>query len=337
MKRMRAEAKRSRHALTASLAQLRKPLAGSGLWPAARAAAALCSGSFEKAYLTKLFARICGAPREATELAGLAAELFMFAALTVDDWSDGAPFRAGKPAIHSTYGPDETVLASNCLIEAAHHALNEAAATVSEKLRPSFLESFRSAALSIQAGQAEMLALSGRPVDSVKVVEGLARLRCGRLISSAMTTGVYLAGRTELLSAVEEAGEWLGIALQYRNDIQDFTVPFKQRIKPPLADLLNGQPNVVVCQLLRAQATLSFAELRLLFSLHGRNLKAKSRPLTQGEFSAVLELTASSRAAEKAAHQLARCVTRARQAVLPFLTQNDRSELDDYLCLLLEP
>src|SRR5690349_272887 len=46
LKRMEAEARKSRRALSALLAQLRRPLAGSPLWPTTRVAAALCSGSF---------------------------------------------------------------------------------------------------------------------------------------------------------------------------------------------------------------------------------------------------------------------------------------------------
>lgn len=334
---MEAEAKKSRRVLTALLGKLRRPLAGSTLWPLTRVAADLCSGSFEKAYLTKLFGRICGAPAEATEFAGLAAELFMFAALTTDDWLDATPFRAGNPTIHFKHGPRNAVLAANCLMAAAHYALSEAAEFVPTKLRRDFFESFRTAELSIQAGQAEVLALSSKPVASVEVVERLARLRCGKLMASGIAAGAYLAGRTEFLPALVATGEWFGIALQYRNDIQDFTVAFKQRVKTPLADLLNGQPNLVICHLLQAQVSMSHAERNLLFSLHGRNLKAGPRPLTHKEFDAVLELTVSSCASENAARELARCAGRAHRAVAPFLTSPDLSELEHYIHLLLEP
>lgn len=112
---MGAEAAKSRTALAVLLSKLREPLIGSGLWSVTRSATALCSGVFEKTYLAKLFGRICGASELATEWAGLAAELFMFAALTVDDWSDATPFRAGKPAIHSAYGADHAILVAHCL------------------------------------------------------------------------------------------------------------------------------------------------------------------------------------------------------------------------------
>jgi geranylgeranyl pyrophosphate synthase len=337
MKRMDAEARKSRCALNALLAQVRKPVAGSTLWPTTRVAVALCSGSFEKAYLTKLSGRICGAPKEAAELAGLAAELFMFAALTVDDWADGATFRAGQPAIHSAHGPQQAVLTANCLIEAAHLALNEAAAVVPARLRRSFLESFRTAELSIQAGQADVLALSGKPIVSIAVVERLARLRCGRLIAGAMAAGGYLAGRTELLRALEEAGEWLGIALQYRNDIQDFTVSFDQNDKPPMADLSNGQPNLVVCLLFQALPHMRPRERTFLTTVQGSHRSKYRKALTKSEFIGVLDLIARYRVGEAAASELAACVVRSKKAVGDLLPCSAKKELGDYMELLLQP
>lgn len=334
---MQAEAKKSRRVLTALLAQLRKPLAGSALWPTTRAAAALCSGSFEKTYLTKLSGKICGAPTHATELSGLAAELLMFAALTVDDWSDGTAFRAGKPAIYSAHSPERAVLAANCLIEAAHLALNEAAAVVPEKLREGFLKSFRTAAISIQAGQADVLALSGKAVDSVAVMEKLARERCGHLVAAAMSAGAYLTGRTELLPALAKAGLWLGISLQHRNDIQDFTVAYNQMIKPPLADLQNGQPNLVVCFLMQALSRMRPKERTFLLALHGRRISQSKTTLTRREFSDVLALVENYGIARQASSHLAVSVAEAGR-VMAYLPVSPRAnELADYLELVLQP
>lgn len=337
VERVQAEAKRSRHALAALLVQLRKPLASSCLWPTTRLAAALCSGSFEKSYLTKLSGRICGSPTHATALSGIAAELFMFAALTVDDWLDGTTFRAGKPAIHSTHGSEETVLAANCLTEAAHLALNEAAAALPSKLRAAFLESFRTAGLSIQAGQADVLALSGKPVDSIAVVERLARLRCGKLIASVMTAGAYLSERVELLPALAEAGEWLGIALQYRNDIQDFTVAFDETVKPPLADLLNGQPNLVVCLLFQTLPRMKPRERGFLKAMHARYRSKTGKVLGKGEFSSVLDLVSQYGASAEAMDQLAACVRRSRQSLVDRMPHHVMEEFEDYLELMLHP
>lgn len=334
---MGAEAAKSRTALAALLSQLRKPLSGSGLWPVTRSAAALCSEAFEKAYLAKLAGRICGASERATELAGLAAELFMFAALTVDDWSDGATFRAGKPAIHSAHGLNKAIFSANCLTEAAHLALRDALASVPEPLRVAFLQSFRTAVLSIQAGQARISSLAGTPVHSLAVVERLARQRCGDLVASAMSAGAYLSGRTDLLPVLTDAGAWLGIALQHRNDIQDFTVAFDQRIKPPLADLLNGQPNLVACLLFQMLPHMKPKERTFLRTLHGRINRQPSKVLTNAEFTTVLDLVDRYGIAPRAARRLGTCVARSRQAVGRFPPLAAFEEFNDYLELVVQP
>ena len=155
--RLAAEAVKSRAALAEFLEQLEKPLKASGLWRVTRTAAKLCAGTFEKAYLSKLSAVICGVPEMPAEFAGLAAELFMFSALTVDDWADGTRERAGKPATHASQGPEQAILAANCLAEAGHFLLTAAADAVPGSLRGQFFGLFRMAVLSIQAGQARIL------------------------------------------------------------------------------------------------------------------------------------------------------------------------------------
>lgn len=337
MRRMRAEARKSRIALSGLLAQQRETLRGSDLWPIACDAVGLCSGTFEKAYLAKLIGRMCGAPERACELAGIAAELFMFAALTADDWTDGTPFRNGKPAIHVAYGSGKAVLAANCLTEVAHLALVEAADCVPVGLRSAFLSSFSTAALSIQAGQARVLELAGTRIDSETVLERLARQRCGLLIASAMGGGAYLAGRTELVPGLTKAGMWVGVALQHRNDIQDFTVAFDQTIKPPLADLLNGQPNLVVCLLLQSVRRMKPKERALLVAMHGRNSSGRAESLTRDEFSRILTLVDKYGAARRACGLLTARVAQVKRAISEWPPSAEIQELADYLDLLVQP
>ncbi|HNO77168.1 MAG TPA: polyprenyl synthetase family protein [Phycisphaerae bacterium] len=317
--------------------QLRDPLRTSGLWAVTRTAAALCSGVFEKAYLAKLSSKICGSSAPAAELTGLAAELFMFAALTVDDWLDNTPSRAGKSAVYFKHGPQSAVLAATCLTEAAHSALYKASTSVPETLRAQFLQSFQTAVLSIQAGQVCSLKHAEEPVESLAIVERLARQRCGNLIASTMSAGAYLSGNTELVPILAGAGTWLGIALQHRNDVQDFAVAFNQTTKSPLADLLNGQPNLVACYLFRAVPHMKPRERQLLFDLHGRSRTTARQPLTKSEFLAVLELSVKYDAAVHAGRRLCVCVQRCRRALDRLAEQEGFDELNDFLRLVTQP
>lgn len=179
--------------------------------------------------------------------------------------------------------------------------------------------------------------MAGTPVDSLPLVVRLARERCGGLIASAMSAGAYLSGRTDLLPALTNAGTSLGIALQHRNDIQDFTVAFDQRIKPPLADLLSGQPNLVVCCLLQVLPRMKPKERALFQALHGRNLSKPAKPLTEIEFSAVLEIANRYGATYGAAQCLTSCVKRARRALFGCPPSPVLEEYNGFLELVLQP
>lgn len=334
--RLRTEAKTSRLRLGALLAELREPLAGSHLLFCVTGASRLCSGVFEKAYLTKLAARLIGIPSQEVELLGIGAELAMFSALTVDDWIDHTPFRAGRPTLHATHGPAMTVFAASCLAEAAHEAVRQACRHLPQEHRTEIEKAFTRSFLSIQAGQA-MVERSDAGTASPAFLDRLARVRCGRLIGFAMGSVGWFSGNSNAARSLEEAGTWIGTALQHRNDIQDFTVSFDQDIKPPLADLLNGQPNLVISHIVRHADRLSDSEQTLLTQLKGRNKLVNNKPVTLDEFNAVLHMVAQTEAGTLAGRQLSRCLKKADNALARYFDNKLLDEWKDYTLLLQHP
>ena len=157
------------------------------------------------------------------------------------------------------------------------------------------------------------------------------------LIAAAMGAGACMAGRVDLLPTLAQAGEWIGIALQHRNDIQDFTVTFEGAVKPPLADLLTGQVNLVVCCLLQATHRFTPSERQLFEGLLGRHRGTTRPSLTEREFSGLLELTVKYGAAAKAARKLTMCVERSRATLGTISGRAIPDAMHDYLDLILHP
>lgn len=334
--RLRAEAKASRSQLNSLLAGQSEVFGRGTLFGCVTAASRSCSGVFEKAYLAKLAARLTGIATAKAELLGVGAELAMFSALTVDDWIDRTPFRAGRPAIHLSHGPTMALLAAACLGEAAHDAIRQASYDSPKNNRREIERAFARSVLSIQAGQAlleENDAISASP----GLIDKLARARCGQLIGFTMGSAGWIKGDPQMAMILTEVGEWAGIALQHRNDIQDFTVSFDQDTKPPLADLLNGQPNLVLAHLFHRSDHLSSAERSLLAKLCGRNKKARRKPASRTEFSAVLRMIAHTGAGRSAMLQLIRSVQRANMILASHFPANRLAEWRDFAFLLQRP
>lgn len=290
----------------------------------------------EKAYLAKLAARLCGASEERAELLGLGGELAMFSALTVDDWVDSSSIRASRPAIHARHGPPLTVFAANCLLEFAHAAVRDACDGLPVEVQRAIQHSFSDAVLSIQAGQA-LVEQFDPTSGTYAVLEKMARLRCGRLIAFAMGAAGWLVGREDLVRALNEAGEWVGIALQHRNDIQDFTVAYDQTIKPPMADLLKGQPNLVVTAIDRNSKCLSKSQRELLAAVRGRATGTAIPELTREEFEGLLAIVEATGAGYEALDRLALCAQRATRCLAAGFPAEPLEEWLDYADALTLP
>lgn len=335
IQRLKSEARSTIKGLQRVLKEVRDPLAGSGLSANTTEAIHLCTGSLEKAYLAKLTTRLSNAPPDIAEELGIAAELAMISALTADDWFDKTPFRSGRNAFHVDHGPGITVITSTVILEIAHRVLGNSIERLPIESRHGIRQLFTNAVLNIQAGQA-MIERKDSLAATPASINQLALKRCGHLIGFVLGSVGWLSGKLPVAS-LTEAGTWIGTALQHRNDIQDFTVAYDQPIKPPLADLLNGQPNLVLIHLFRNMHYLGKNDQKRLHDLHGRNRSLPIKRLKKNEFDFVLHAIAQSKADIMSMRQLAECVDNADNILRHIPELRSLDEWSDYAELLKQP
>lgn len=309
---LRCEAQKSESVLKTALAPARRPLRASGLWLSVRDCVTLCGGTFEKAYLSVLAGRLTGAAEGPARLLGISAELLMFAALAVDDWSDDSQIRNNRPALHITHGASTAILSAFVLTEVAQATVDRATKGIPPKFSVKIRTMFRRAQLAIQTGQGRIKRVNNDRHYSLAQIESISRQRCGLLIAAAMGTPALLAKHNAAAVALAQAGVWTGLALQHRNDIIDFTIAFDQNIKPPLADLLNAQPNLVSFYLWNALPRMTTSERRLLTRLHGIHLRQPQHQLIEEDYDEIIALADKCMVIPQALKRLDRCLASAR-------------------------
>lgn len=335
--RVLEEARLNSSHLKARLRRIGRQLKGCDLLTEVELATRLCSSSLEKTYLAQLAARMLGSGSESATLFGIGADLVMCAALTVDDWMDQASVRSGSEPLYSLYGPCNAVLTSVVLLEAAHLAVSDGCFDLEGSSRGRILQLFSRAVIGIQCGQ-ELIARVDPTMASENEINALARLRCGRLIGFAMGSAGWCIAQPRSALHLTRAGIWIGIALQHRNDIQDFTLSFSQREKQPLADLLNGHPNIVLSHFFQVRSNSSDPARRRLLRLLGRARTGRQEQLTQVEFEEAVSAILDSGAAELAAASLSRSVEFADRALLELRMSTEAlREWRDFAELLMTP
>ena len=161
-------------------------------------------------------------------------ELTHLASLIHDDIVDDAPYRRGKPAIHSKYGRNAAVYAGDLLIASVYHyqaaeQLNESGAALSKAIER------------MCAGEIGQDAC--RYKEEVTIEEYLHNVKgkTAALFQVACRIGAREAGCCDaLVSTLERFGENLGIMFQLRDDLLDFTADGKAPDKEIHRDFLSG-------------------------------------------------------------------------------------------------
>ena len=161
-------------------------------------------------------------------------ELTHLASLIHDDIVDDAPYRRGKPAIHSKYGRNAAVYAGDLLIAKVYHyqaveQLNESGAALSKAIER------------MCAGEIGQDAC--RYKEEVTIEEYLHNVKgkTAALFQVACRIGAREAGCCDaLVSTLERFGENIGFMLQLRDDLLDFTADGKAADKELHRDFLNG-------------------------------------------------------------------------------------------------
>lgn len=161
-------------------------------------------------------------------------ELTHLASLIHDDIVDDAPYRRGKPAIHSKYGRNAAVYAGDLLIASVYHyqaaeQLNESGAALSKAIER------------MCAGEIGQDAC--RYKEEVTIEEYLHNVKgkTAALFQVACRIGAREAGCCDaLVSTLERFGENIGFMLQLRDDLLDFTADGKVFDKEIHRDFLSG-------------------------------------------------------------------------------------------------
>lgn len=161
-------------------------------------------------------------------------ELTHLASLIHDDIVDDAPYRRGKPAIHSKYGRNAAVYAGDLLIAKVYHyqaaeQLNESGAALSKAIER------------MCAGEIGQDAC--RYKEEVTIEEYLHNVKgkTAALFQVACRIGAREAGCCDaLVSTLERFGENIGFMLQLRDDLLDFTADGKVPDKELHRDFLSG-------------------------------------------------------------------------------------------------
>ena len=161
-------------------------------------------------------------------------ELTHLASLIHDDIVDDAPYRRGKPAIHSKYGRNAAVYAGDLLIASVYHyqaaeQLNESGAALSKAIER------------MCAGEIGQDAC--RYKEEVTIEEYLHNVKgkTAALFQVACRIGAREAGCCDaLVSTLERFGENIGFMLQLRDDLLDFTADGKAPDKELHRDFLSG-------------------------------------------------------------------------------------------------
>jgi geranylgeranyl diphosphate synthase type II len=149
-----------------------------------------------------------------------AIELVHTFTLVHDDVMDRSDLRRGRPTIHKLTDEHTAILIGDALMIAAYEALADLKPSITVKI----LRHLAREALRVCYGQLLDLELAKRPTAAVRIEDYLRMIRekTGALMGAAMAIGGLLAEREpELIQALQEAGEKLGIFFQVQDDYLD--------------------------------------------------------------------------------------------------------------------
>jgi geranylgeranyl diphosphate synthase type II len=167
-----------------------------------------------------------------------AIELVHTFTLVHDDVMDRSELRRGRPTIHTLTDENTAILIGDALIIAAYEVLSD----LRPEVRAKVLRHLSRQALRVCHGQLLDLALAQRPTAAVKLEEYLQMIRekTGALMGAAMAIGGLLAQQEDpLITALQEAGEKLGIFFQVQDDYLD--AYSTQTGKPLGGDIVEGK------------------------------------------------------------------------------------------------
>jgi geranylgeranyl diphosphate synthase type I len=200
-------------------------------------AVALAGGKRVRPTLTLLaFEAAGGSPAEHDTAMDFAVgvELVHNASLVVDDIIDRSTVRRGEPSAWAAFGHGGALIASDGLLGEAF-ALFSADARAMETVADAMVE----------LGEGEAIELVDRPDSEAAYLE-LARRKTGALFRAAAELGAIAAGADpEVVDALGEYAERVGVAFQIRDDVLDAVGDTDSLGKPAGRDAEMDRPSIL--------------------------------------------------------------------------------------------
>ena len=163
---------------------------------------------------------------------------------------DNDDYRRGQKTCHIVYGEDMAILAGDALLNYAYEVATKAFDLAEKDEMMNVVEAVKILArkpgiYGMIGGQVADVELEGTPL-SMEQILFIHKNKTSALIEACMMIGAVLAGASkEDVMAMEECGEYIGLAFQIQDDILDVTSTAEELGKPVHSDEKNNKVTYV--------------------------------------------------------------------------------------------
>lgn len=172
---------------------------------------------------------------------------------------DNDDYRRGQKTCHIVYGEDMAILAGDALLNYAYEVATKAFDLADQDEMMNVVEAVKILArkpgiYGMIGGQVADVELEGTPL-SMEQILFIHKNKTSALIEACMMIGAVLAGASkEDVMAMEECGEYIGLAFQIQDDILDLTGDEEEIGKPVGSDEKNHKATYVTLKGLEQSA-----------------------------------------------------------------------------------
>lgn len=172
---------------------------------------------------------------------------------------DNDDYRRGQKTCHIVYGEDMAILAGDALLNYAYEVATKAFDLADQDEMMNVAEAVKILArkpgiYGMIGGQVADVELEGTPL-SMEQILFIHKNKTSALIEACMMIGAVLAGASkEDVMAMEECGEYIGLAFQIQDDILDLTGDEEEIGKPVGSDEKNHKTTYVTLKGLEQSA-----------------------------------------------------------------------------------
>lgn len=192
--------------------------------------------------------RMFGGADSSAEPFAAAIEMIHTYSLVHDDLPamDNDRYRRGKLTTHAKFGEAVGILAGDALLNYAFEIMSDAVCIQgSRAARAMRILAVKAGVRGMIAGQTVDLVYTGKPL-SVELLDYINERKTSALLCAALMAGAALAGaKEEELRILEQAGTYVGLAFQIKDDILDVTGDEEQLGKPLHSDEKNEKNTYV--------------------------------------------------------------------------------------------